>query len=69
MNYPAVAKRFCSEAAAKIVGDAVVMPGGCGYLRGSPLEGMYRDGKALQISEGTNHIRRAVIARHLLGAG
>lgn len=67
-KYAAMAKLFCTEAAAKIVGDAVVMLGGYGYMREYPLEKMYRDVKALQIYEGTNHIQRVVIARHLLGA-
>jgi alkylation response protein AidB-like acyl-CoA dehydrogenase len=67
-KYAAMVKLFCSEAAAKIVGDAVVMLGGYGYMREYPLEKMYRDVKALQIYEGTNHIQRVVIARHLLGA-
>jgi alkylation response protein AidB-like acyl-CoA dehydrogenase len=35
-------------------------------MREYPLEKMYRDVKALQIYEGTNHIQRVVIARHLL---
>ncbi len=67
-KYAAMAKLFCTEAAAKIVGDAVVMLGGYGYMREYPLEKMYRDVKALQIYEGTNHIQRVVIARHLLDA-
>jgi len=67
-KYAAMAKLFCTEAAAKIVGDAVVMLGGYGYMREYPIEKMYRDVKALQIYEGTNHIQRVVIARHLLGA-
>lgn len=66
-KYAAMVKLFCSEAAAKIVGDALVMLGGYGYMREYPLEKMYRDVKALQIYEGTNHIQRVVIARHLLG--
>ena len=66
-KYAAMAKLFCTEAAAKIVGDAVVMLGGYGYMREYPIEKMYRDVKALQIYEGTNHIQRVVIARHLLG--
>lgn len=67
-TYAAMAKLFCTEAAAKIVGDALVMLGGYGYMREYPIEKMYRDVKALQIYEGTNHIQRVVIARHLLGA-
>ena len=68
MDHPAAAKLFCRETAAKIVGDAVVMLGGTGYMREYPLEKMYRDVKALQIYEGTKHIQRVVIARHPLGA-
>jgi butyryl-CoA dehydrogenase len=66
-KYGAMAKLFCTETAAKIVGDAVVMLGGYGYMREYPMEKMYRDVKALQIYEGSNHIQRVVIARHLLG--
>jgi len=65
-KYAAMAKLFCTEAAAKIVGDALVMQRGYGYMREYPLEKMYRDVKALQIYEGTNHIPAVVIARHLL---
>jgi alkylation response protein AidB-like acyl-CoA dehydrogenase len=66
-KYGAMAKLFCTEAAARIVGDALVMLGGYGYMREYPIEKMYRDVKALQIYEGTNHIQRVVIARHMLG--
>ncbi len=62
-----MAKLFCTEAAAKIVGDALLMLGGYGYMREYPLEKTYRDVKALQIYEGTNHIQRVVIARHTRG--
>jgi alkylation response protein AidB-like acyl-CoA dehydrogenase len=67
VKYAAMAKLFCTEAAAKIVGDALVMLRGYGYMREYPLEKMYRGMNALQIYEGTNHTQRVVISRHLLG--
>jgi len=40
--------------------------GGYGYMKDLSIERKLRDGKLLQIVEGTNQIRRLVVARHFL---
>jgi alkylation response protein AidB-like acyl-CoA dehydrogenase len=62
-----IAKLFATEAAVRIASDAVLLHGGRGYSNEYPVERHYRDIKGLQIYEGTSHIQRIVIARHLVG--
>ncbi|MDQ7030355.1 MAG: acyl-CoA dehydrogenase family protein [Ardenticatenia bacterium] len=62
-----IAKLFATETAAKIASDAVLLHGGRGYSNEYPVERHYRDIKGLQIYEGTSHIQRIIIARHLVG--
>lgn len=61
------AKLFATEAAARAASQAVLIHGGRGYSNEYPVERHYRDIKGLQIYEGTSHIQRIIIARHLLG--
>ncbi|HET9135370.1 MAG TPA: acyl-CoA dehydrogenase family protein [Candidatus Kapabacteria bacterium] len=61
------AKLFATEAAVKAASDAVLIHGGRGYSNEYPVERYYRDIKGLQIYEGTSHIQRIVIARHVIG--
>lgn len=63
----AMAKLFATEAAQEIVDEAVQIHGGRGLLRGSIVESLYREVRALRIYEGTSEIQRTVIARSLLG--
>src|SRR5205809_1422475 len=60
-----MAKCFASDAAMKVATDAVQIFGGYGYTREYPVERFMRDAKITQIYEGTNQIRRTVIAREL----
>jgi alkylation response protein AidB-like acyl-CoA dehydrogenase len=62
-----MAKLFATEAACRAAEQAVLLHGGRGYSNEYPVERYYRDIKGLQIYEGTSHIQRIIIARHLLG--
>ncbi len=60
------AKLFASEAAIKIVSDALQMFGARGYADNEPIERMYRDVRMFTIGGGTAQILRTQIAGHLL---
>jgi acyl-CoA dehydrogenase len=60
------AKLFATEAAGRIIDQAVQIHGGAGLVRGSIVERLYRDVRALRIYEGTSEIQRLVIAGQLL---
>ena len=60
------AKLFATEAAGRIVDSAVQIHGGAGLVRGSVVERLYRDVRALRIYEGTSEIQKLVIAGQLL---
>ncbi len=60
------AKLYATEAAGRIIDDAVQIHGGAGLVRGSTVERLYRDIRALRIYEGTSEIQKLVIARELL---
>lgn len=62
----AMAKLFATEAAQRIVDRAVQIHGGTGVERGSVVERLYREVRALRIYEGTSEIQRLVIARQLM---
>ena len=64
----AMAKAFATEAAQRIVDDAVQVLGGAGVLASHPVDRLYRSVRALRIYEGTTEIQRLLIARELLGA-
>ncbi len=60
------AKLFATEAAGRIIDQAVQIHGGAGLVRGSVVERLYREVRALRIYEGTSEIQRLVIANQLL---
>jgi acyl-CoA dehydrogenase len=60
------AKLFATEAASRIIDEAVQIHGGTGLVRGHTVERLYRDIRALRIYEGTSEIQKLVIARELL---
>ncbi|CAN5295938.1 acyl-CoA dehydrogenase family protein [soil metagenome] len=62
----AMAKAFATEAAQRIVDDAVQILGGRGVLANHPLDRLYRSVRALRIYEGTTEIQHLVIASHLV---
>jgi acyl-CoA dehydrogenase len=63
---PSAAKYFASEAVGRIADRAVQVHGGSGYIRGVPVERLYRDVRLFRIYEGTSQIQQLVIARELL---
>jgi len=63
-----MAKLFATEAAQRIVDEALQIHGGAGLVAGSVMERLYRDIRALRIYEGTSEIQRLVIAREVLDA-
>ncbi len=62
----AVAKLAATEMAQRVVDRAVQLHGGQGVLKGSTVERLYREVRALRIYVGTSEIQRLVIARSLL---
>ena len=63
---PSAAKYFASEAVGRIADRAVQIHGGSGYIRGIPVERLYRDVRLFRIYEGTSQIQQLVIAAELL---
>jgi alkylation response protein AidB-like acyl-CoA dehydrogenase len=64
-----MAKAFATEAAQRIVDDAVQIRGGRGVLAEHPVDRLYRSVRALRIYEGTTEIQHLVIAAHILAEG
>jgi len=60
------AKLYATEAASRVVDSAVQIHGGAGLVRGSVVERLYRDIRALRIYEGTSEIQKLIIASQLL---
>ncbi|BCB88597.1 acyl-CoA dehydrogenase family protein [Phytohabitans suffuscus] len=63
---PACAKYFTSEMVGRVADRAVQIHGGSGYMRGVPVERLYRDARLFRIYEGTSQIQQLVIAGQLL---
>ncbi len=66
-NLAAQAKIFASEAAIKIVNDALQIFGARGYSRDFPLERMVRDVRMFTIGGGTAQVLRTLVASKVLG--
>lgn len=62
----AMAKSYATEAAQRIVDDAVQIAGGAGVLLGHPVERLYRSVRALRIYEGATEVQRLIIGAALL---
>ncbi len=62
----AMAKAFATEAAQRIVDDAVQILGGRGVLANHPVDRLYRSVRALRIYEGTTEIQHLIIAGQLI---
>lgn len=56
-----MAKIAGSNAAVQVVGEAMELMGGCGYMKPNPIEKLYRDAKILPTLEGPNNIHNVVI--------
>ena len=62
----AMAKSYATEAAQRIVDDAVQILGGKGVLADNPVDRLYRSVRALRIYEGTTEIQHLIIAGQLV---
>jgi acyl-CoA dehydrogenase len=62
----AMAKAYATEAAQRVVDDAVQLVGGRGVLADHPADRLYRAVRALRIYEGTTEIQQLIIAGELL---
>ncbi|MES2177592.1 MAG: acyl-CoA dehydrogenase family protein [Gemmatimonadota bacterium] len=62
----AMAKMYATEAAQRIIDDAVQIVGARALVVGHPLERLYREIRALRIYEGTTEVQQLVIAGQLL---
>ena len=65
----AMAKLYATEAAQRIVDDAVQVLGGAGVMASHPVDRLYRSVRALRIYEGTSEVQHLVIAGQLLQDG
>jgi acyl-CoA dehydrogenase len=65
----AMAKSFATEAAQRIVDDAVQIFGGRGVLVGEPVERLYRAVRALRIYEGATDVLRLIVGGALIKEG
>ncbi len=61
-----MAKMYATEAAQRIVDQALQLHGGKGVVVGTVVERLYREVRALRIYEGTSEIQKIVIARDLI---
>ena len=62
----AMAKAFATEAAQRIVDDAVQILGGRGVLADNPVDRLYRSVRSLRIYEGATEIQQLIIAGQLI---
>jgi len=65
----AMAKYRATETAQRVVDAAVQIHGGIGVIRGSMVERLYREVRALRIYEGASEVQKLIIARDLLKHG
>lgn len=59
-------KLFGLEAVGRVTDKALLVHGGIGYLKSSPIEMLYRDARLNWLEEGTPTIHKLIIARNLL---
>lgn len=64
----AMAKMYATEAAQRVIDAAVQLHGGHGVKRGSRVEELYREIRAMRIYEGATEVQKLVIARQVLEA-
>lgn len=60
------AKLFTTEMVGRAADHALQIHGRRGYIKGSPVERIYRNVRGYRIAEGTSEIQRIIIARTLL---
>ncbi len=64
-----MAKLHATETAQTVIDRALQMHGGTGVLKGSVVERLYREVRALRVYEGTSEIQKEIISHQLLKAG
>jgi len=64
----AMAKLYATEAAQKVIDQAVQIHGGDGVKKGSIVESLYREIRALRIYEGATDVQKVVIARQVMSS-
>jgi acyl-CoA dehydrogenase len=64
----AMAKLYATEAAQRVIDDAVQIHGALGVTAGHPVERLYREIRALRIYEGASEVQKVIIARQVLDA-
>ncbi len=64
----AMAKLYATDRAQAVIDKAVQLHGGDGVRRGTIVESLYREIRALRIYEGASEVQKVVIARQVLGA-
>ena len=60
-----MAKNFACNTSDKVTYDAVQIFGGYGFMRGYPVERLYRDNRVLSIGGGTTEIMKEIISKFL----
>ena len=63
----AMAKLYATEAAQRVIDQALQLHGGDGVRHGFAVESLYREIRALRIYEGASDVQRVIIARSVLG--
>lgn len=61
-----IAKLFATEAAQRIVDDAVQIFGGLGVTRGVTVERLYREVRAFRLFDGSTEVQKLIIAKNAL---
>jgi acyl-CoA dehydrogenase len=64
----AMAKLHATEAAQRVIDQAVQLFGGLGVTLGVPVEALYREIRALRIYEGASEVQQLIIAKQVLHA-
>lgn len=65
---PSAAKLYCTEMVGRAADLGVQIHGGSGYMRGVPVERIYRDVRLLRLYEGTSEIQKLIIGGGLVRA-
>lgn len=60
-----MAKNFACSTSDKVTYDAVQIFGGYGFMRGYPVERLYRDNRVLSIGGGTTEVMKEIISKFL----
>lgn len=64
--FSSIAKLNATEAAFRVIDQAVQIHGGLGVVRGAVVERLYREIRPLRVYEGTSEIQKLIIANHLM---